>query len=242
MVARLSQPGSGIVQRWKRWLRTRPCPQVPESCLSTAWARRDASLCAVSVVVNMRARTCVARHPGLQTRRALAARSRDPEVWKDADILIDVGGEYDPARHRYDHHQKGFAETFGHGHSIKLSSAGLVYKHFGEKIITRALLPALRPALLPRGGLRSALLPASVEPLTADIVKQQSKRARVSHSSSFASSSLYPSSVRRAMQGSAAATTRGLHNLPAKSLAVSTCVVSAAARNAEKGTGVVRRS
>ncbi len=42
-------------------------------------------------------------------------RSRDPEVLKDLDVVIDVGGVYDPARRRFDHHQRGFAETFGHG-------------------------------------------------------------------------------------------------------------------------------
>ena len=46
------------------------------------------------------------------------------------DIVVDVGGVYDPSRHRYDHHQRGFTEVFGHGgfDKIKLSSAGLVYK------------------------------------------------------------------------------------------------------------------
>jgi uncharacterized UPF0160 family protein len=32
---------------------------------------------------------------------------------------------------RFDHHQKEFAEVFGHGFVTKLSSAGLVYKHYG---------------------------------------------------------------------------------------------------------------
>lgn len=44
------------------------------------------------------------------------------------DAVLDVGGVYDPSRDRYDHHQKGFEEVFGHGFSTKLSSAGLVYK------------------------------------------------------------------------------------------------------------------
>ena len=62
--------------------------------------------------------------------------SRDPEVWKDMDVLIDVGGEYNPATHRYDHHQRGFEEVFGHGFATKLSSAGLVYKHFGMELVS----------------------------------------------------------------------------------------------------------
>jgi uncharacterized UPF0160 family protein len=44
------------------------------------------------------------------------------------EAVLDVGGVYDPSRHRYDHHQKGFNEVFGHGFNTKLSSAGLVYK------------------------------------------------------------------------------------------------------------------
>ena len=39
---------------------------------------------------------------------------------------------------RYDHHQRGFTEVFGHGFSPQLSSAGLVYKHFGRDIVAEA--------------------------------------------------------------------------------------------------------
>jgi len=52
---------------------------------------------------------------------------------------VDVGGVYSPEKHRYDHHQRGFSEVFGAGgfDKIKLSSAGLVYKHFGKRIIAQ---------------------------------------------------------------------------------------------------------
>lgn len=50
------------------------------------------------------------------------------QVLDDLDAVLDVGGVYDPSNDRYDHHQKGFEEVFGHGFSTKLSSAGLVYK------------------------------------------------------------------------------------------------------------------
>lgn len=57
------------------------------------------------------------------------------------DAVLDVGGVYDPTRDRYDHHQKGFGEVFGHGFSTKLSSAGLVYKvNFSSK---QPILPHL---------------------------------------------------------------------------------------------------
>jgi uncharacterized UPF0160 family protein len=61
-------------------------------------------------------------------------RSRDADILKDLDTILDVGGVYDPATNRYDHHQRGFAEVFGHGFNTKLSSAGLVYRHFGEHL------------------------------------------------------------------------------------------------------------
>jgi len=55
-------------------------------------------------------------------------RTRDPEVYAKADIVWDVGGVYDPARMRYDHHQVG-AET--HPDGYRLSAAGLVWRHHG---------------------------------------------------------------------------------------------------------------
>src|SRR3990167_6932227 len=44
-------------------------------------------------------------------RGASVFRSRDSEVLNKLDIVIDVGGVYDHAAARYDHHQKGFNET-----------------------------------------------------------------------------------------------------------------------------------
>ncbi|GJP85409.1 hypothetical protein CLOP_g15522 [Closterium sp. NIES-67] len=62
-------------------------------------------------------------------------RTRDEKTLATLDAVIDVGGVYDPATDRYDHHQKDFKEVFGHGFSTKLSSAGLVYKHYGEEVV-----------------------------------------------------------------------------------------------------------
>ena len=51
-----------------------------------------------------------------------------------------VGGVYDPETDRYDHHQRGFEHMFGHGFATtKLSSAGLVYKHYGREVIANLL-------------------------------------------------------------------------------------------------------
>ncbi|CAH9124943.1 unnamed protein product [Cuscuta epithymum] len=70
---------------------------------------------------------------------AQIVRTRDSQVLESLDAVLDVGGVYDPSRDRYDHHQKGFEEIFGHGFNTKLSSAGLVYKHFGKEIIAKEL-------------------------------------------------------------------------------------------------------
>lgn len=68
-------------------------------------------------------------------------RSRDPKVLDSCDIVVDVGGEYSPEKHRYDHHQKSFSHTMHsldtkYKYEIKLSSAGLVYFHFGKEILS----------------------------------------------------------------------------------------------------------
>lgn len=70
---------------------------------------------------------------------AQLVRTRDPKVLESLDAVLDVGGVYDPSTDRYDHHQKGFEEVFGHGFFTKLSSAGLVYKHFGKEIIAKEM-------------------------------------------------------------------------------------------------------
>lgn len=79
-------------------------------------------------------------------RDADIIRSRDPAVLDTADVVIDVGGVYDPAAQRFDHHQRGFSEVFGHGFMTKLSSAGLVYKHHGKGIVAQRMgLPEDHP-------------------------------------------------------------------------------------------------
>jgi len=72
-------------------------------------------------------------------------RSRDPAVLDACDIVVDVGGVFDAAKLRFDHHQRSFDESM---HSLsaakypwktKLSSAGLVYYHFGLRIFAHLL-------------------------------------------------------------------------------------------------------
>jgi len=62
-------------------------------------------------------------------------RTRDPAEIAKGTVVVDVGAEYLPSAHRYDHHQRGFFETFDAEHKTKLSSAGLVWKHFGRDIL-----------------------------------------------------------------------------------------------------------
>lgn len=65
-------------------------------------------------------------------------RTRDPALLQTCHTVVDVGGEYDAARNLYDHHQRSFDTTFP-GRATKLSSAGLVYMHFGKAIIAQRL-------------------------------------------------------------------------------------------------------
>jgi uncharacterized UPF0160 family protein len=72
-------------------------------------------------------------------------RTRDPAVLDTCHTVVDVGGEYDASKNRYDHHQRTFNTTFP-AHQTKLSSAGLVYMHFGKAIIAQhAKLPIDHP-------------------------------------------------------------------------------------------------
>ena len=66
-------------------------------------------------------------------------RSRDSDILATCDYVVDVGGEYNHAAKRYDHHQRGFEETFNSKYFTKLSSAGLVFKHYGKEIIKKSL-------------------------------------------------------------------------------------------------------
>ena len=69
-------------------------------------------------------------------------RTRKTDIHDACQIVVDVGGDHDHSKQRYDHHQKEFnAETqditLGEatGFKTKLSSAGLVYKYYGKTIL-----------------------------------------------------------------------------------------------------------
>ena len=59
-------------------------------------------------------------------------RTRDLEIIAKADIVIDVGGEYDPETDRFDHHQRGGAGERENG--IPYSSFGLMWQKYGLEI------------------------------------------------------------------------------------------------------------
>ncbi|QPG97252.1 hypothetical protein C2857_006034 [Epichloe festucae Fl1] len=71
-------------------------------------------------------------------RHSSLVRTRDPNLLEACHTVVDVGGEYDASRNRFDHHQRGFATTFP-GRSTRLSSAGLVFLHFGRAIVAQRL-------------------------------------------------------------------------------------------------------
>jgi uncharacterized UPF0160 family protein len=61
-----------------------------------------------------------------------------------SDILVDVGGEYDESKNKYDHHQEGFDQNFfgqifdfdrEDSSAVLLSSAGLIYRKYGQQIL-----------------------------------------------------------------------------------------------------------
>ncbi len=59
-------------------------------------------------------------------------RTRDMEIISKGDFVVDVGGDYDPAKKIFDHHQAGGAGERTNG--IPYSSFGLVWKEYGEQI------------------------------------------------------------------------------------------------------------
>jgi uncharacterized UPF0160 family protein len=65
-------------------------------------------------------------------KKVEVARSREKEVWQTGTYVIDVGGVYNEALGRFDHHQEGGAGVRENG--IPYSSFGLVWKRFGESV------------------------------------------------------------------------------------------------------------
>jgi uncharacterized UPF0160 family protein len=60
-------------------------------------------------------------------------RTREEDIINNADFVLDVGGVYDHQSRRYDHHQSEGAGERANG--IPYATAGLIWLHYGKKII-----------------------------------------------------------------------------------------------------------
>lgn len=71
-------------------------------------------------------------------------RTRNPDEIAGAEFVVDVGGSWDPARGRFDHHQRGFEgarmrpdESGTLIAAEGYASAGLVWREFGKAYVAR---------------------------------------------------------------------------------------------------------
>lgn len=66
-------------------------------------------------------------------------RTRKEDIIRSGTIVIDVGSIYDPDKLRFDHHQEDCNLTFGNDYTIPMSSAGMIYKHYGKQYLASIL-------------------------------------------------------------------------------------------------------
>jgi uncharacterized UPF0160 family protein len=79
--------------------------------------------------------TALLQHHVPSMKNSKLVRSRDDADLQQCGCVVDVGGVYDSSAARFDHHQPSFSHTYNSNFSTKLSSAGLVWKHFGSLIL-----------------------------------------------------------------------------------------------------------
>ncbi len=65
-------------------------------------------------------------------KRIKVIRTRNSEIIAKGDFVVDVGGEYNPEKKIFDHHQKGGAGKRSNG--IPYSSFGLVWREYGQNL------------------------------------------------------------------------------------------------------------
>ena len=79
-------------------------------------------------------------------RNAGVVRTRNKDELAKCTLVCDVGAVYDHSKRLYDHHQRGFDDTLTElGKKTKLSSAGLIYRHYGADVLA-AVAAAAGPA------------------------------------------------------------------------------------------------
>lgn len=69
-------------------------------------------------------------------------RTRDEDLIKQAHIVLDVGGLYEPSELRFDHHQNSFVKQ--RENTIPFATAGLIWEHFGASIMRKLGLQSSR--------------------------------------------------------------------------------------------------
>lgn len=68
----------------------------------------------------------------MEGREYRIIRTREYNKIDFADVVVDVGGVYDPSKNRFDHHQEGGAGF--RDNDVPYAAFGLVWKTYGEKI------------------------------------------------------------------------------------------------------------
>jgi uncharacterized UPF0160 family protein len=59
-------------------------------------------------------------------------RTRDQKILSEMDYILDVGREYNPKEHKFDHHQVDWNEKRENG--VYYATCGLLWREYGEKI------------------------------------------------------------------------------------------------------------
>jgi uncharacterized UPF0160 family protein len=75
---------------------------------------------------------CVATLSILHNGNIKVIRTRDENIYSKADYVLDFGGEYNPKKNRFDHHQAGGAGL--RANKISYSAFGLLWREYGEKV------------------------------------------------------------------------------------------------------------
>jgi len=81
-------------------------------------------------------------------------RTSDDNILESCDIVVDIGGIYDLDKLRFDTHQSDFDISMNTLYpnkpwTTKLTSAGLIYAHYGEEVICNILKKEKEDPMIP---------------------------------------------------------------------------------------------